>query len=525
MSTVEAKVATVFKDPPKARDLVAQLQLQGDEYMLKIEEEKQKIDRIEFEINEVNKREEDRLKAKLRNRKSANESPKASKRKEQATEDRLVVDIQNLNNLFSTNTHLQEKINTYRQERMKLNSFTQKLDSEMQEGKDILKGYLSKIEKQSKVNNTLETDVKNLKNAILKEQKEHQAATLKLSRALSQDQIMSRNAKINLERKRKKQMVEDPGMKNREEEIRRVEIDMKRKKTQGAWKLARQRAQLKLSMVKIRKYEEAFNSILRTKNISNLDDLVKIFIDSSNRDIKMVEKLSKLTLLTDQCNQEVQELWQDIDSRRAPVSKSEESVNQRIIRELEEKILRFQDHQNQYIRQFESSSAIVSSMKQAVYQISSNIAYSTRNREVSTFKSDHNKESKNDNNMILTDLDLIKSVALIEQRLNEVIELSLNYTPKDQVQDVHILNRGPNLPATLSESDARKNAIEKQHKIHEMEKIINNVSNNINGSTGQKKNTMEDSNMVLLEQKRKDSIPRRLTRMEIEKSLHATLKT
>ena len=112
-----------------------------------------------------------------------------------------------------------------------------------------------------------------------------------------------------------------------------------------------------------------------------------------------------------------------------------------------------------------------------------------------------------------------------KERLNEVIELSLNYTPKDQVQDVHILNRGPNLPATLSESDARKNAIEKQHKIHEMEKIINNVSNNINGSTGQKKNTMEDSNMVLLEQKRKDSIPRRLTRMEIEKSLHATLKT
>ena len=209
---------------------MAQLQLQGDEYMLKIEEEKQKIDRIEFEINEVNKREEERLKALLRNRKSTNESPKASKRKEQATEDRLVVDIQNLNNLFSTNTNLQEKINTYRQERMKLKSFTQKLDTEMQEGKDILKDYLIKIEKQSKVNNTLETDVKNLKNAILKEQKEHQAATLKLSRALSQDQIMSRNAKINLERKRKKQMVEDPGIKDREEEIRRVEIDMKRKK-------------------------------------------------------------------------------------------------------------------------------------------------------------------------------------------------------------------------------------------------------------------------------------------------------
>ena len=149
---------------------MAQLQLQGDEYMLKIEEEKQKIDRLSLRSMKLRARRRE-SKGKLRNRKSVNESPKASKRKEQAVEDRLVVDIQNLNNLFSTNTHLQEKINTYRQERMKLKLFTQKLDSEMQEGKDILKGYLSKIEQQSKVNNALETDVKNLKNAILKEQK------------------------------------------------------------------------------------------------------------------------------------------------------------------------------------------------------------------------------------------------------------------------------------------------------------------------------------------------------------------
>ena len=72
----------------------------------------------------------------------------------------------------------------------------------------------------------------------------------------------------------------------------------------------------------------------------------------------MVNKLNKLTLQTDQCNREIQELWQDIDSRRAPMRNAEETVNQRIVRELEEKILRFQDHQNQYNQQFQYSNTI-----------------------------------------------------------------------------------------------------------------------------------------------------------------------
>ena len=584
----KAKIRSKNKRSPnsKQNDLIAQLQLQGDHYMLKIEEEKQCIDRLERDLEDLEKKEEDNVKKILQERLSAKESPKTIRRREKAIEDRLVIDIQNLNNLFSTNTMLQNQVNDYRQERMKLVSFIKGLDEEMSTGKNKLKEYLKKIDVQSKINNTLTTDVKELKKLILKEEKEHQALIVKLSDTIDRDKLKSRNTKIDLERKRKKDMgEEDEELKEREMEVRQAEVKLKKKKVQGAWKLAKQRAHLKFSTAKIRKYEHAFNGILRTKNIGNLNELVNVFVSSSRRDIEMVNKLNKLTLQTDQCNREIQELWQDIDSRRAPMRNAEETVNQRIVRELEEKILRFQDHQNQYNQQFQYSNTIVNDMKHGVYEIASHLACLPNNSTQSIYShyggstgggddddggtvAEVRRGSFNDNinnmnkgiGLDLSDKDMIKTVALIEQRLNEIIELSYNFTPDDQVKDINIANRGPNMPARLKQKDLRKSVVEKQRKISELEKKLNELGNNINnnddnnseenainkennnnnqllvkeekfvdldefvdnigGDEDEKNNTYSiKAPSVNITKTKKPSIPKRLTRIEIEKSL------
>ena len=104
---------------------------------------KQCIDRLERDLEDLEKKEEDNVKKILQERLSAKESPKTIRRREKAIEDRLVIDIQNLNNLFSTNTMLQNQVNDYRQERMKLVSFIKGLDEEMSTGKNKLKEYLT----------------------------------------------------------------------------------------------------------------------------------------------------------------------------------------------------------------------------------------------------------------------------------------------------------------------------------------------------------------------------------------------
>ena len=160
----------------------------------------------------------------------------------------------------------------------------------------------------------------------------------------------------------------------------------------------------------------------------------------------------------------------------------------------------------------------------------------------------------------LSDKDMIKTVALIEQRLNEIIELSYNFTPDDQVKDINIANRGPNMPARLKQKDLRKSVVEKQRKISELEKKLNELGNNINnnddnnseenainkennnnnqllvkeeksvdldvfednigGDEDEKNNTYSiKAPSVNITKSKKNSIPKRLTRIEIEKSL------
>ena len=60
----KAKIRSKNERSPnsKQNDLVAQLQLQGDHYMLKIEEEKQCIDRLERDLEDLEKKEEDNVK-------------------------------------------------------------------------------------------------------------------------------------------------------------------------------------------------------------------------------------------------------------------------------------------------------------------------------------------------------------------------------------------------------------------------------------------------------------------------------
>ena len=55
----KAKIRSKNERSPnsKQNDLVAQLQLQGDHYMLKIEEEKQCIDRLERDLEDLEKKE------------------------------------------------------------------------------------------------------------------------------------------------------------------------------------------------------------------------------------------------------------------------------------------------------------------------------------------------------------------------------------------------------------------------------------------------------------------------------------
>ena len=89
--------------------------------MLKIEEQRHRILRLEEETNEMQKKEDLQKQEQLRS--SPKNSPRRIARSAKLWEDRLVTLTQSLSNIQSTNAKLQETINSRRLERHLLVNF------------------------------------------------------------------------------------------------------------------------------------------------------------------------------------------------------------------------------------------------------------------------------------------------------------------------------------------------------------------------------------------------------------------
>ena len=118
-----------MKSSTHGGSLVERLQAQGDSYMLKIEEQRQRLLRLEEKTVEMTQKEETQKRENLQV--SPKHSPRSVARRVKAQEDRLVMLTQALSNIHSTNAQLQQTINSRRLERHLLVKFVNKQDTEL----------------------------------------------------------------------------------------------------------------------------------------------------------------------------------------------------------------------------------------------------------------------------------------------------------------------------------------------------------------------------------------------------------
>ena len=445
-------------------DLVYVLQQQGDHYLVEIESQKQRIDRLERDLEHIKKM-EDSKKARDLSEKSVSGSPKTSARRVQMREARLVIDLQNLSNLTSTNAILKSKINTCRNERRMLLDFLAKVEAELLQERNELKHLLDKIEHQNDRNLSLKQKNSALGKQIRDERTLHQRAVAALVDRLEADEIRSRNTKISLERRRKKNMntsfssMQKNG--NEENEVKgeqmnagvqivnkdvvsKQEVHLKHRKTKGAWKIAKQKAQLKLSSVKIRNYETAFLKILSFKSFVDVNEVVREFVKLQKEDSVLIERLNQLNVQVAEQNSDVQALWKEIDERRIS-SSTEENTNQRIVRELEEKIMRAQDRGNQFSKQYKSSEKVVHALKSKVPLLATNLGCMPSVGLLHRGGSELHR-----NNSEMTDGELIQTIGNLERRSNEIVELNFHFQKEQLGDEMAIMKRTSAFPTAES---------------------------------------------------------------------------
>jgi hypothetical protein len=398
-----------MKSSTHGGSLVERLQAQGDSYMLKIEEQRQRLLRLEEKTVEMTQKEETQKRENLQV--SPKHSPRSVARRVKAQEDRLVMLTQALSNIHSTNAQLQQTINSRRLERHLLVKFVNKQDTELWTHKQNLDELLKSIENQGVLNDKVKATIEEVKEILKEEEDKHKSQVKTLVKSIDEDLLAARNAKITLEKRRKQGMLSNEvenTLKEANKVLKAKETKIKRRISIGAWKIAKQRAQLKLSSARIKRYETAFLKILSSKGFTDTNELVNTFVRVQKENFVLVEALNNLNTRVEDCNAEIQGLWKEIDGRRV-ITTQAESANQRIVREIEEKILGTQHRWSQYNKHYKGYEQVVKELKVLVPPLMS--AFGILNGETTKPTSEW------------TDSELMRAVATIERRCGEIMEL------------------------------------------------------------------------------------------------------
>lgn len=114
------------------------------------------------------------------------------------------------------------------------------------------------------------------------------------------------------------------------------ELTLKKKVTKGAWGIAKDRADIHLSMEKVQSYEEAFAKIQKATNITDIDELVQTFINAEDHNFSLFNYVNDLS-------HEMEKLETKISKTQAELEKyggkggTKDGNRKKILADLEEK--------------------------------------------------------------------------------------------------------------------------------------------------------------------------------------------
>merc|ERR1719446_1427297 len=114
------------------------------------------------------------------------------------------------------------------------------------------------------------------------------------------------------------------------------EQELKKRVTKGHWGLAKDKAAIHAGMEKVASYEEAFAKIQAATGISDIDVLVKQFIENEDQNFKMFNYLNELTMEVEKSEETIVELKAEQDKYRGQ-DKGAASQRKRLIKELQDR--------------------------------------------------------------------------------------------------------------------------------------------------------------------------------------------
>jgi hypothetical protein len=158
------------------------------------------------------------------------------------------------------------------------------------------------------------------------------------------------------------QLIEkDRKMKSKERERTLKGIDpaveeeqkLRKKVTKGAWGIAKDKANIHLSMEKVQSYEEAFAKIQKATKITDIDELVKTFVDAEDQNFSLFNYVNDLSNEMEKLEEQISEVKNEIEKYKGQGIHTD-SERKKLLVELEGKLTKTEGKANQYEEKYQS---------------------------------------------------------------------------------------------------------------------------------------------------------------------------
>lgn len=193
-------------------------------------------------------------------------------------------------------------------------------------------------------------------------------------------------------------------------ELTNTEKTLKKQVAQTGWAIARDTANIHLSMAKVQQYEEAFNSIKAATHLNDIDQLVTEFVQAEDHNYSLYKYVGELTNEMDELEEEIKKIREEIDKYRGH-GVNNENNREKILDKLNKELQGVELETKEYEKQYNETMKTINSLKIGVSSIFERIGCNT---EIVP-------------DLIgatgVTESNMMTYLGVIEQRTNEVLQM------------------------------------------------------------------------------------------------------
>mmetsp|Transcript_33970 Transcript_33970/g.45900 ORF Transcript_33970/g.45900 Transcript_33970/m.45900 type:complete len:554 (-) Transcript_33970:369-2030(-) len=305
-------------------------------------------------------------------------------------ENRLDKSLIKFNEALSHNKKLRVEIDDLRKERAVFDGIYSKVEKELYEKKKQMANIIELSNAAYEARDSAQMEIASIEQMNRKEQDDFEEQMMTLGQLLNTELGILPDTTVH-------EGGQSNGTLSVEDENKMVAL-----KNKGNWRGVKDKVDLQASLERVQNFEDAFNRIIETTGISDVDELVRLFIKNEDQNFSLFNYVNEQATEMEKLEEQIKSLEEE---EKKFASESGDDVNQdkQLLDELDEKLTATRAKLTKYEDRCEETQGRIDKLKKAIQRCAADMETSTVGDSC-------------------TEANILQYLGLIEQRCNDVLK-------------------------------------------------------------------------------------------------------